>query len=58
MAHFFRWYDMEVVYEGPMPKKYFRGKLYRNVNASQALKILSFFNVKYRIEGKKVIIKS
>lgn len=58
MRQFARWYDMDVVYEGTIPPKLFKGKVYRNVNASQALKILAFFNVHFKIDGKKVIINN
>lgn len=56
MRQIARWYNVEVAYEGVLPKKQFKGKVYRNVSINQALKILEFFNVHFRIEGKKVIV--
>lgn len=51
-----RWYDVEVVYEGEIPKREFWGKIHRNTNASELLRILEKSNVRFRIEGKKRII--
>jgi transmembrane sensor len=56
MRQMARWYDVEVVYESGIPKGSITGSVYRNVNASEALRILSYLNVHYRIEGKKIII--
>ncbi|OQP42887.1 hypothetical protein A4H97_12095 [Niastella yeongjuensis] len=51
-----RWYDVEVVYEGPKPEGHFRGKIPRNVMASDMLKIVEASGVHFRIENKKIII--
>ncbi|CAG5017985.1 hypothetical protein DYBT9275_05886 [Dyadobacter sp. CECT 9275] len=51
-----RWYDVEVTYEGSMGKDHFTGRLPRNTNVSKVLKILSLSGIKYRIEGKSIII--
>jgi len=56
MRQFARWYDMDVEYEGKIPGIQLTGDLYRTASASQALKMLSYFNVHYRINGKKVIV--
>ncbi|MEO6524960.1 MAG: FecR domain-containing protein [Mucilaginibacter sp.] len=60
MRQLSRWYDVQVEYEGKMPQTVFNGKLHRNVNASQVLDILKYFNVNFRIEGsgnqKKIIV--
>ena len=60
MRQFSRWYDVEVEFEGRIPDIKLWGEVYRNVNASQALEILEYFNLKYKIvqneKGKKVII--
>lgn len=58
MRQIARWYKVEVAYEGPIPKKQFKGKIYRNVDLQEALKILAYFNVHFRIEGKKVIVSA
>ncbi|OQP62215.1 FecR family protein [Niastella populi] len=51
-----RWYDVEVVYEGPKPEGHFRGKISRNVMASEMLKIIEASGVKCTIKNKKIII--
>ncbi|PRD56644.1 FecR family protein [Sphingobacterium gobiense] len=49
MEEFSRWYNFEFEFEGKMPATKLWGKVHRNVNASEALDILSYFNLKYRI---------
>lgn len=51
-----RWYDVEIVYEGKVPQPVFSGKLSRNAQASQVLKVLEQNRVHFRIEGKKIIV--
>lgn len=62
MRQMSRWYDVEVEFEGEKPAIKLWGEVYRNVNASQALEILTYFNLKYRIKTKdgvkKIIIYS
>lgn len=56
MRQIARWYDVEISYEGNIPKREFGGKIDRNSNASQVLKILEESKVHFRIEGKKIIV--
>jgi ferric-dicitrate binding protein FerR (iron transport regulator) len=56
MRQFARWYDVDVEYEGKTPELMITGKVPRNVNASQALKILSYMDIHFRIEDRKIII--
>ncbi|UFH56145.1 FecR family protein [Spirosoma sp. KNUC1025] len=51
-----RWYDVEVVYEGSTPTGHFTGKLSRNTNLSKMLQIFTLSDIRYRIEGKKLIV--
>ncbi len=51
-----RWYDVDVVFEGNIPHREFAGKMQRDLNLSQVLKILKKNNVNFRIEGKKLIV--
>lgn len=51
-----RWYDVEVSYEGNMSREHFTGRLPRNTNVSNVLKILSLSGIKFRIEGKSIIV--
>ncbi|WP_276347641.1 FecR family protein [Daejeonella sp. JGW-45] len=50
MRQLSRWYDVEVEYAGDTPETVFSGKMYRNVNASKLLDILSYFKVNFRLE--------
>jgi ferric-dicitrate binding protein FerR (iron transport regulator) len=52
-----RWYDVQVVYERDASKDLFRGKIYRNTEMSQLLKILELSGAHFKIEGKKVIVQ-
>lgn len=51
-----RWYDVDIQYIGKIPDEHFTGKLQRNTNLSNVLKILSMSEVQFKIEGKKIII--
>jgi len=51
MRQFCRWYNVDVVYEGAIPDKNFSGKIDRQVNASEALEILRFTGLNFRIEA-------
>jgi len=63
MKQFSRWYNVDVVYEGKIPNNKFTGEVYRNMDASKALKILSYAKINFRIEAadhenirKKIVI--
>jgi transmembrane sensor len=56
MRQIARWYDVEITYEGAIPERQFVGKISRNSNASDVLKILQETKVHFRIEGKKIIV--
>ena len=50
MRQISRWYDVDVEYSAEVPETVFSGKMYRNVNASNVLEILSYFKVDFRME--------
>lgn len=56
MRQISRWYDVDVTYEGKISKETFSGIVGRNSNASQVLKIIEEGGVKFRIEGKKIVV--
>jgi transmembrane sensor len=56
MREMARWYNVQVIFKGALPKTKFKGKVYRNINASEALKILSYFGAHFQIEGKTIIV--
>lgn len=57
---FSRWYDVSIDFEGELPDVKLWGEMDRNVNATEALEILHYFKLKYRIVNqgsvKKIII--
>jgi transmembrane sensor len=52
-----RWYDVDVEYNGKIPSDRFSGAFSRNMNASEALRLLEFTGVNFKIEGRKIIVK-
>jgi ferric-dicitrate binding protein FerR (iron transport regulator) len=56
MRQLSRWYDVEVVYEGKIPDLEFLGKMQRELNLSEVLSILEKSGVRFRIDGRKIIV--
>jgi transmembrane sensor len=56
MRQFARWYNVEVVYEKQHFTDVFVGKIPRSLNLDQALSVLETVGVKFKIEGRKLII--
>jgi transmembrane sensor len=57
MRQIARWYDVEIVYAGNTPADEINGKISRNYNISQVLKMLEYTaGIKYTVEGHKVTI--
>jgi transmembrane sensor len=58
MAKVARWYDVDVVYEGPVTETRFWGTVSRFSQVSDVLKMLEATNrVHFTIEGKRIIVK-
>ena len=57
MRQISRWYDVDVVYEGKIPLRRFEGKISRDAQLSEVLEILKLSNVKFTVEGKKIIVQ-
>jgi len=51
-----RWYDVKVKYEGKIPDTKLTGRISRSVDITGLLAILQFEGIKWRIEGRTVII--
>ncbi|MEW6506005.1 MAG: FecR domain-containing protein, partial [Chloroflexota bacterium] len=51
-----RWYGVEIVYEGKIPRRQFGGEIHRNLSLAGVLAILKEQKVEARIEGRKLII--
>lgn len=56
MRQIARWYDVDISYEGQIPERKFGGKISRDNNASEVLKVLELSKVKFRIENRKIIV--
>lgn len=50
---FSRWYDMDVIAADQLGDRKFSGKLYRNVNAHQALQVLKLLGLEFSLEKKE-----
>lgn len=50
---FARWYDVDIIFEGERPSLKLWGKVSRAADAGQALAVLEFFGLKYRVEGSE-----
>jgi len=53
-----RWYDVEVVYEGPVSTRQFGGDIQRNLNLTEVLEILQKNQVHFSLEGKKITVRN
>jgi transmembrane sensor len=53
-----RWYDVEVVYDGPVQPRVFGGKISRSSNIKDVLKILALSKISFRIENKTIIVNN
>jgi len=58
MRQIARWYDIDVEFKGTMPVNTYHGKISRNSNVSQVLKILELSGINFTIEGRKITVKS
>jgi ferric-dicitrate binding protein FerR (iron transport regulator) len=57
MSEFSRWYDVVIVYGPEVPDRRFEGKISRDAQLSDVLKILELSNVKFEVEGKKILVQ-
>jgi ferric-dicitrate binding protein FerR (iron transport regulator) len=51
-----RWYDVDVRYEGQVSSQIFRGKIKRDLSLIQVLEVLQDVNIKFRMEGKTIVV--
>lgn len=56
MRQLARAYEVKIEYEGKIPPRTFTGKIHRNISASEALDILKFTRINFRLEDKKIIV--
>ncbi|MFX1705864.1 FecR domain-containing protein [Chitinophaga sp. CC14] len=54
-----RWYDVEVIYKGPVPHRIFGGQLSRNLHLSDIVEVMRMMKVNVHIEeGKRLVVQS
>jgi hypothetical protein len=58
MRQLARWYDVEVVFEGKPTSIMFGGDIQRDIVLSKVLENLGKNGVKFRLEGKKVVVSN
>lgn len=58
MRELSRWYDVDVVYVNGIPNRNFEGEIQRNLKLSEVLKILELNKVKFKVEGRTVLISN
>ncbi|WP_353182768.1 FecR domain-containing protein [Parapedobacter lycopersici] len=51
-----RWYNVDVIYNGKIPARSFTGKISREVRIDEFLEMLSYLGVRFKVEGKRVIV--
>lgn len=56
MEEFSRWYDVQVVFNGPAPDYHLSGTYKRDINGATLLKVFKLTGLKYNLEGHKIII--
>ncbi|WP_342327636.1 FecR family protein [Pedobacter sp. FW305-3-2-15-E-R2A2] len=49
-----RWYDVNVIYVGPISEEKYFGEISRNSKLSEVIKILELNNVKFEVAGKTI----
>lgn len=56
MRQLSRWYNVDVSYEGIVPKREFDGEIDRQTPLTEVLKILKTSNINFRVEGSHLIV--
>jgi transmembrane sensor len=51
-----RWYDVEVVYRGSVPDRFFTVKISRDKSLTAVLKIMELYGINFQLEGKKLTV--
>lgn len=56
MSQISRWYDVDIVYKGEVPRESFTGKMSRQLSLRTVLELLNVSNVNVQIQDKKLIV--
>ena len=57
MQQIARWYDVNIIYEGTIPKMRFGGKMQRDLSLQQMLKALGAMGVRFSLDGRNLTVK-
>jgi hypothetical protein len=53
-----RWYNVDIEFAGEIPRRDFEGKISRKAQLSEILQILELQNLKFEVNGKKIVVKN
>lgn len=56
MRQIARWYDVEIIFEGPVQTRTFEGEIGMNLSLAQCIRALERMQVHCRLEGRKLIV--
>lgn len=56
MRQLSRWYDLDIIYKGEIPKRSFLGKIPRDIPLSQMLSALKLVGVNFEIKDKTLVV--
>lgn len=51
-----RWYDVEVIYKGEIPRRLFTGEISRKANLSELMKIIELSDIHLKLEGNVITV--
>ena len=58
MRQISRWYDVDIVYQGGIPQDEIVGKIPRTAYVSEVLHVMELIGLRFKIEGRKIIVLS
>lgn len=56
MRQIARWYDVEIVYSGAVPRDEIVGKIPRTADVSEVLHVMELIGIHFKINGKQIIV--
>jgi transmembrane sensor len=58
MRQIARWYDVDIVYQGAVPRDEIVGKIPRSASVTEVLHVMELIGLRFKIDGKKIIVLS
>jgi hypothetical protein len=58
MRQIARWYNVDIVYQGAIPRDEIVGKIPRTAYVSEVLHIMELIGIHFKIEDRKIIVLS